>query len=109
MSMIRSEIRIVRSAGVHEPQRPFWLPTHRTLAGRAAAGYSARYRSARRLARVPSSASVRRGPPRRAAPPPPHPPPPPPPSAPGDRPREGSADPPPPPPPGHPPPPVAAA
>jgi hypothetical protein len=42
MSMIRSEIRIVRSAGVHEPQRPFWLLTHRTLAGLPAAGYSAR-------------------------------------------------------------------
>ena len=24
---------MLRSAGVHEPQRPFWLRTHRTLAG----------------------------------------------------------------------------
>ena len=30
-SWIRSEIRMLWSAGVHEPQRPFWLRTHRTL------------------------------------------------------------------------------
>ena len=31
-------MRIVPSAGVHEPQRPFWLVTQRTLAGMAARG-----------------------------------------------------------------------
>ena len=34
---------MVRSAGVHEPQRPFWLVTQRTLTGREARGCSARY------------------------------------------------------------------
>ena len=29
---------MVRSAGVQEPQRPFWLRTHRTLAGRRGRG-----------------------------------------------------------------------
>jgi hypothetical protein len=33
---MRWEIRIDLSAGVHDPQRPFWLVTQRTLVGLAA-------------------------------------------------------------------------
>ena len=33
---------MVRSAGVQEPQRPFWLRTQRTLAGQRGRGYSGR-------------------------------------------------------------------
>src|SRR6266540_3103040 len=60
MSWTRCEMRMVRSAGVQEPQRPFWLRTQRTLTGRDAFGTSARYRTARRCALVCSSSSVRR-------------------------------------------------
>src|SRR6266545_4460304 len=38
MSWTRCEMRMVRSAGVQEPQRPFWLRTQRTLTGRDAFG-----------------------------------------------------------------------
>ena len=33
MPFTRVEIRMVPSAGVHEPQREFWLVTQRMLAG----------------------------------------------------------------------------
>jgi hypothetical protein len=56
---MRWEIRIERSAGVHEPQRPFWLVTHRTLAGMAARAWSGRYWSISRRDRAWSSSSVR--------------------------------------------------
>ena len=50
---------MVRSAGVHEPQRPFWLVTQRTLAGTAIRPCSGRYRSISRRARSSSSSSER--------------------------------------------------
>ncbi len=58
MSWSRRDSRMVRSAGVHEPQRERWLSTHRTESGSARPSSQVRLRAVAR--RIRSSSPGRR-------------------------------------------------